>query len=610
MAIPEYNYIPKYTKLEVNNKPKDVVTASYWNGLFNSLSNQGDHTAKELGNILNHFSTALAGIENEIAESAEDIANIRGVFRINVTYSNGVYTADKTFNEIKAAYDAGQYPYVVSDSNTIYTLTDCYLATEQMAMDFKRYLIGADTLEDDTLRIYSYTTANGSNIVRQNTEFNIPIEVLEVTLTTQNGVSVADKTFAQVETAIYDGIPVLKVHSNGELLWFFLLDKSPTEIDFIGLVDEQTIAYLTAKQDDTWEATVAARVTAEMLSSLNDKIGNIGQLTTTDKANLVAAVNEVKQTADDKQDKLIAGENITIAADGKTISATGGGSSVPKPLTYDYMPEGYPTKVMGVPLLKEQVVAFTLLDGIYAANIPNPSEIVEGQTYTVNWDGAEYECVCGILNSNPVIGNLSITGGGDDTGEPFLYMYTASESAGQFGTLDTSASHTIAIKKQGEGIIPMAYYYMPEGYPKKTIGTATVMEEQEFSFEPDEGGRYMAVIPSAFEIVLGNTYIVKWDGTEYECVSFPIDQNEYAFGNIFIFGVGADSGVPFVYVPSYGGIFTLDTSATHTVGIKTTAETTIPMSEEFIPKMNVSAFTNDAGYLTLATLPKYEGVVE
>ena len=296
MAITEYNYIPKYTKLKINNKPKDVVTASYWNGLFNSLSNQGDHTAKELGNILNHFSTELAGIENEIAESAEDIANIHGVFRINVTYSNGVYTADKTFNEIKAAYDAGQLPYVVSGSNTIYTLTDCYLATEQMAMDFKRYLIGDDTLEDDTLRIYSYTTANGSNIVRQNTEFNIPIKVLEVTLTTQSGVTVADKTFAQVETAVYDGIPVLKVHSDGNILWFFLLDKSSTEIDFIGLVDEQTIAYLTAKQDGSWETTVAARVTAEMFSALSDKLGNLNDLTTEAKNNLVAAINEAAQS--------------------------------------------------------------------------------------------------------------------------------------------------------------------------------------------------------------------------------------------------------------------------------------------------------------------------
>ena len=150
------------------------------------------------------------------------------------------------------------------------------------------------------------------------------VEYFEVTLTEQNGVLVADKTFAQVETAVEDGIPVLKVHSDGAISWYFLLDKSPTEIDFVGLVDEQIIAYLTVKQDNTWKATVAARVTAEMLSSLNDKIGNIGQLTTTDKTNLVAAVNEVKQTTDGKQDKLTAGDNITITEDG-TISATGGG---------------------------------------------------------------------------------------------------------------------------------------------------------------------------------------------------------------------------------------------------------------------------------------------
>lgn len=57
-------------------------------------------------------------------------------------------------------------------------------------------------------------------------------------------------------------------------------------------------------------------------------IGNLNDLDTEAKNNLVAAVNEVKQTADSKQDKLIAGDNITISADGKTISATGGGASL------------------------------------------------------------------------------------------------------------------------------------------------------------------------------------------------------------------------------------------------------------------------------------------
>ena len=56
-------------------------------------------------------------------------------------------------------------------------------------------------------------------------------------------------------------------------------------------------------------------------------IGNLNDLDTEAKNNLVAAINEVKQAADTKQDKLIPGENITIAADGKTISATGGGGA-------------------------------------------------------------------------------------------------------------------------------------------------------------------------------------------------------------------------------------------------------------------------------------------
>ena len=121
--------------------------------------------------------------------------------------------------------------------------------------------------------------------------------VFEVTLTSADGVLAADKTFEQVKAAIADGKPVLKVHSDVDVLWFFLLDKSPVEIDFVGFADEQILAYLTAKQDGSWETTVTARVTVEMLSELSDKLGNLGNLTTTAKTSLVAAINELKSGA-------------------------------------------------------------------------------------------------------------------------------------------------------------------------------------------------------------------------------------------------------------------------------------------------------------------------
>ena len=139
-----------------------------------------------------------------------------------------------------------------------------------------------------------------------------------------------------------------------------------------------------------------------------------------------------------------------------------GGSSVPKPLTYDYMPEGYPKKAMGtVTLMKEQELAFTSTMGAYAATITNALEIVVGQTYTVNWDGTEYECVGAVFNSIPILGNLSVVSAGDDTGEPFLYTKNPSENIFQFVTTDASASHTISVKTTGEIVTPMAEEFIP-----------------------------------------------------------------------------------------------------------------------------------------------------
>ena len=135
-----------------------------------------------------------------------------GAFRINVTSSNGVYSADKTFDEIKAAYEAGQQPFVVLTGGTfdlVYTLANFDAPTdgsEPKFVDFERYLIGEDTLETETLRIYSYTLANGSNIVKRTSSFDVPSgsvviegtasdDLSEVTITTPDAWTLVSKAW-------------------------------------------------------------------------------------------------------------------------------------------------------------------------------------------------------------------------------------------------------------------------------------------------------------------------------------------------------------------------------------------------------------------------------
>lgn len=198
-------------------------------------------------------------------------------------------------------------------------------------------------------------------------------------------------------------------------------------------------------------------------------------------------------------EKILVGEDIEpqsrIEALLKEKLCGGGGGSVPKPLTYDYMPEGYPTKAMGtVTLMEEQEVAFAFENdvGYYTANITNPAAIAEGETYTVNWDGTEYECICATFNSRPIIGNLSIVGLGDDTGEPFLYMYNAAQAQGACYTLDTAASHTISIKKMEETVTPMTEEFLPSEVNELIMNSSTPASTKKFKITVDDSGTISA----------------------------------------------------------------------------------------------------------------------
>ena len=178
-----------------------------------------------------------------------------------------------------------------------------------------------------------------------------------------------------------------------------------------------------------------------------------------------------------RQEKIIAGQDLTPITRMEMFLKQfggGGGVSVPKPLTYDYMPDGYPKKsVQTTTLMEEQDVEFVFNSEsvVYVGALPTGIEIAVGQTYRVNWDGTEYECVGEpTFDGNAsALGNLSIAGLGDDTGEPFLYLYDNTETSGIFTTIDTSASHTISIKKAEEVVTPMAEEFLPDKTKNTTV---------------------------------------------------------------------------------------------------------------------------------------------
>lgn len=77
--------------------------------------------------------------------------------------------------------------------------------------------------------------------------------------------------------------------------------------------------------------------------------------------------------------------------------------------------------------------------GIFVSMLEPPINIAEGNECFITWDGVEYKCVSRYFNGEGMVfvGNKSITGSGEDTGEPFIITDTL------IGTLDTSQSHVI-----------------------------------------------------------------------------------------------------------------------------------------------------------------------
>lgn len=150
--------------------------------------------------------------------------------------------------------------------------------------------------------------------------------------------------------------------------------------------------------------------------------------------------------------------------------------TVPKPLTYDYMPEGYPSKSVGlVTLFEEQEVAFfEWAPGMMTTSGFTALEIEPGDKLTVVWDGISYDTVVATSSKwGLVFGNLGLLGDGETTNHPFLYFGQGSGDP-IWLTYDPEASHTIKVMRQQATYTPMSKQFMPSDYPNEARVTEMI----------------------------------------------------------------------------------------------------------------------------------------
>ena len=386
MAISEYNYIPTYIKRTIANKPKDVITHSYWNELFNLLINQGDHTAKELGNILNHFTTVITGAASDTAAAIAEEHEYASAFEIHLSTNANPITADKTFAEIRQAIvDKREILLWVSEVQCLkptckafeHTITltvfdyspagpvvradvyECYDENEwfiKQGIELAKQNNVGDIRELTTTHKHDLVAAINEVKGSTDTKQDIISDLETIRTGAAKGATALQSVPSTYRTALAQDVidsdlgDRIEVIEGKEAGWNSKYVKPTSGIPKTDLANDvqaslgkadtalQSVpsTYRTASEQDTIDSGKVDKVTGKGLSTNDytdaakakvDAIPENPKYTDTLYDDTVIK-KDVSFLYDTKQDKLIAGENITIAADGKTISATGGGSSL------------------------------------------------------------------------------------------------------------------------------------------------------------------------------------------------------------------------------------------------------------------------------------------
>lgn len=108
-------------------------------------------------------------------------------------------------------------------------------------------------------------------------------------------------------------------------------------------------------------------------------------------------------------------------------------------------------------IIPESTVTFVENEGKMTGILSESFDFLEGQKYTISWDGADYVCSGILFSGVPTIGNLGILGTGNDTGQPFLMYY---ENAWICESIESATEHIIGIKRIDK-LVQIGAKYIP-----------------------------------------------------------------------------------------------------------------------------------------------------
>lgn len=147
--------------------------------------------------------------------------------------------------------------------------------------------------------------------------------------------------------------------------------------------------------------------------------------------------------------------------------------------------------------------------------------IINGETYTVSYNGVDYTCTAYNLYSNPDgTGDVTVCLGSIDNKYPFMVL----PSVGKILSNDGATEITISIEKRREVIVPLDNKYLDlDWLPINRVLKTWLASESKYDFEL-KGEDYVETteIPLPVELAEGNNYFVVWDGVNYECDCYNV----------------------------------------------------------------------------------------